>query len=100
MKILKEEIKKCRICEEYLPLGCNPIFVADEKSKIALISQAPGKKVHESSIPWNDKSGDNLRSWLSVSKEEFYDAKLFAIGIKDTANPQRLPMPSTTKRHR
>jgi len=79
MKILKEEIKKCKICEEYLPLGCNPIFVADEKSKIALISQAPGKKVHESSIPWNDKSGDNLRSWLSVSKEEFYDPKLFAI---------------------
>lgn len=77
-KDLKTAIKNCCICSEYLPFGCNPIFVANKKSKIIIIGQAPGKRVHESSIPWNDKSGDNLRQWLNVTKEQFYNPNLFA----------------------
>lgn len=49
------------------------------ESKIAIIGQAPGRKVHHTGISWNDQSGEKLREWLDVSKEEFYDEKLFAI---------------------
>ncbi len=73
------EIRKCVECRKSLPLGPRPIVSAELKSKIVLIGQAPGTVVHESGIPWDDKSGNNLRDWLGVSKEEFYDTKNFAI---------------------
>ena len=60
-------------------MGANPVVAASAKSKILVVGQAPGIKVHESSIPWNDKSGDNLRQWLQVDKETFYNADIFAI---------------------
>lgn len=79
MQSLKQSIHSCTLCAPDLPLGCNPIFTAAPNSKIVLIGQAPGKRVHESSIPWNDKSGDNLRRWLGVTKAEFYNEELFAL---------------------
>jgi len=79
MKKLIKEIKNCTICQEHLVDGCRPVFVAHPKSKIMIIGQAPGRKVHESGIPWHDKSGDNLRRWLGVTEAEFYDEKLFGI---------------------
>lgn len=79
MKKLLSEIKNCRACEEFLAHGANPVVAASPKSRIVIIGQAPGTKVHASGIPWNDKSGDNLRSWLGVSKEQFYDTNLFAL---------------------
>ena len=79
MKDLLSEIKKCTICQERLELGPNPVIAASESSKIVIIGQAPGKKVHESGIPWNDKSGDRLREWLGVTKEQFYDPDLIAL---------------------
>ena len=79
MEKLLTEIRQCRICEEHLPLGCRPVLTANINSKIVLIGQAPGKKVHESGIPWDDKSGHNLRQWLGVSKQEFYNPQLFAL---------------------
>lgn len=79
MKKLIREIKKCTICQEYLIAGCRPVFTVHPKSKIIIIGQAPGRRVHESGIPWHDKSGDNLRKWLGVTVEEFYDEELFAI---------------------
>lgn len=48
-------------------------------SKIVIIGQAPGQKVQESGIPWNDQSGNELRRWLGVGKVQFYDSKLFAL---------------------
>ncbi|MCB0408516.1 MAG: uracil-DNA glycosylase family protein [Bdellovibrionales bacterium] len=48
-------------------------------SKIIIIGQAPGIKVHQTGVPWNDASGDRLRDWMSVSKDEFYDTDLFGI---------------------
>jgi uracil-DNA glycosylase len=76
---LLEEIKACTICSSYLPLGPNPILSASSKSSIAIIGQAPGTRVHKTGIPWNDPSGERLRSWLGVSKEIFYDSEIFAI---------------------
>jgi len=79
MKKLLEEIRKCTVCKRYLPNHPNPIIQASEKSKILIIGQAPGQKVQNSGVPWDDKSGDELRRWLDVSKDQFYDSALFAL---------------------
>lgn len=79
VKKLLTEIRSCTICSGKLPLGPNPVLAASTKSRILIIGQAPGKKVHESGTPWDDKSGDELRRWLDVTKEQFYDTRLFAL---------------------
>lgn len=76
---LLKEIKSCTLCREHLPLGPRPILEASEQSKIAIIGQAPGSRVHNTGIPWNDPSGDQLRIWLNVSRDAFYNPDLFAI---------------------
>jgi uracil-DNA glycosylase len=76
---LLQEIKNCTVCEQFLSSGCRPIMTASKKSKIVIIGQAPGKKVHESGIPWDDTSGDTLRTWLGVDKKQFYDTDIFAL---------------------
>lgn len=76
---LLSDIKQCRICEEFLELGPNPVVSVSKKSKILVIGQAPGTKVHASGIPWDDASGKNLRKWLGVTNEQFYDPDLFGI---------------------
>ncbi|UCS94454.1 uracil-DNA glycosylase family protein [Echinicola marina] len=73
------DIKACELCKESLPLGPNPILSGSPESKIVIIGQAPGKIVHETGIPWNDKSGDNLRKWLGVERDVFYDADKIAL---------------------
>ena len=73
------EILKCEVCLPYLPLGPKPIFAAHPKSKIVIIGQAPGTKVHKSGIPWEDKSGDNLRAWMQVDKITFYSPEKIAL---------------------
>ncbi len=79
MQKLKHEIKECVICQAHLPLGPNPVFQFSKDTKIVIIGQAPGVKVHESGIPWDDASGDRLRNWLGVSKDQFYDEKLIGL---------------------
>lgn len=79
LRELQDRIKQCKICEEELPLGANPVLMANSKSKIMIIGQAPGIKVHLSGIPFHDKSGDQLRQWLGVTNEEFYNPDNFAI---------------------
>jgi len=46
---------------------------------ILIVGQAPGLKVHQTGLPWNDPSGDKLRLWLNVSREQFYDTRYFTI---------------------
>ena len=79
MENLLDEILGCTICKDFLPLGINPILAAHESSKIILIGQAPGLKVHQNGIPWNDMSGKRLRNWLGITDEAFYDAKNIAL---------------------
>lgn len=79
MDKLLAQIRACTICQAHLPHGCRPIVQASAKSQIVIIGQAPGSKVHASGIPWDDKSGDNLRAWVGVSKEQFYDPDIFAL---------------------
>jgi uracil-DNA glycosylase len=79
MEKLLAQIRACQICAAHLPHGCRPIVQCSETSQILLIGQAPGRRVHESGIPWDDASGDTLRTWLGVSKTEFYDAANIAL---------------------
>lgn len=79
MKLLIKEIKQCALCKKFLPYAPKPILSASTGSKILIIGQAPGQKVHDSEVPWDDKSGDELRRWLGVTKEQFYNNKLFAL---------------------
>ncbi len=79
MQQLLADIRACQICSAHLPQGCRPIVQLSEKSRILLIGQAPGTRVHASGIPWDDASGDNLRAWLGVDKSQFYDPAIFAL---------------------
>ncbi|MCG6278990.1 uracil-DNA glycosylase family protein [Vibrio vulnificus] len=76
---LLNQIRACQVCASALPLGANPVVQAHSEAKILIIGQAPGTKVHHSSIPWNDASGNRLRVWLDIEKPTFYDPKQIAI---------------------
>lgn len=78
-KHLKKDIAQCKICKEALGFEPNPVTTFSKTSKIIIIGQAPGSVVHKSGIPWDDKSGDNLRGWMDITKESFYDEKQIAI---------------------
>lgn len=79
MKKLITQIKACTVCTSFLPYAPRPVISVSKNSKILIIGQAPGKKVNDSGIPWDDQSGNELRRWLGVSKEQFYDNKLFGL---------------------
>jgi uracil-DNA glycosylase len=83
MQNLLSEIKQCTVCEPHLELGANPVVSGSPYSKIAIIGQAPGTKVHKSGVPWDDASGKQLRNWLNVTDEDFYDVEKFAIYLWD-----------------
>ncbi len=77
MNDLLLQIQQCKICENFIKP--RPVVFADKDSKIIIIGQAPGVKVHNSGIPWDDASGKQLRKWLGVTDEQFYDTKNFGI---------------------
>jgi uracil-DNA glycosylase len=79
MEELLIQIRKCKECFHHLKDGVNPIIAASSKSKIIIIGQAPGRIVHKTNVPWNDKSGDNLRNWLGIDETTFYDADQIAL---------------------
>ncbi len=79
MNPLLQKIKQCATCTEHLPLDPKPVVSASPQSKILIIGQAPGIRVHNSGIPWNDPSGMQLRKWLNVTDEQFYDTQNMAI---------------------
>ncbi|EPF5720686.1 uracil-DNA glycosylase family protein [Vibrio cholerae] len=79
LESLLTEIRQCTVCEPHLPLGANPVIRAHPAAKILIIGQAPGTKVHQTSIPWNDASGERLRQWLGLDREAFYYQENIAI---------------------
>jgi uracil-DNA glycosylase len=76
---LIKQVQNCVLCETHLPLGPRPVIQLSSESKILIAGQAPGLKVHQSGIPFDDASGDRLRQWLGVDKTDFYDDNKFAI---------------------
>lgn len=79
MEQLLEQIRACRACETHLPLGPRPIIQGDPNAKLLIIGQAPGLAVHNTGVPWDDKSGERLRSWLGLDSDTFYDPSKVAI---------------------
>lgn len=73
------KVRTCRICADHLPLGPRPVVRMAKSARILVIGQAPGTKVHETGLPWNDASGDRLRDWLDMSVGDFYDPGKLAI---------------------
>lgn len=67
------DIRACRICEAELPEGPRPVVRASRTAKILIVGQAPGRRVHETGIPFNDPSGDRLRDWMGIDRDAFYD---------------------------
>jgi uracil-DNA glycosylase len=76
---LLEDIRACDTCKAHLPLGPRPIVAAHPEAKIVIIGQAPGTKVHMTGIPWDDPSGNQLRKWMGISTEVFYDPSKIAL---------------------
>jgi uracil-DNA glycosylase len=79
------EISACRICRdapqfgERLPHEPRPVLRAKASARICVAGQAPGTRVHASGLPFNDPSGDRLRDWMGVTRDEFYDASKIAV---------------------
>src|SRR3981081_2782063 len=76
---VSREARSCRVCERGLPHEPRPIFLAKKTARLLIVGQAPGRRVHESGVPWNDPSGDVLREWLNLDRARFYDTTRIAI---------------------
>lgn len=79
MNALLKRIRACDHCAAHLPHGPRPVVQAHVDARLVIIGQAPGAKVHESGVPWDDASGRLLRKWMGVDEEIFYDARKVAL---------------------
>jgi uracil-DNA glycosylase len=75
---LLAEVRACRLCEG-LPLGPKPIFQIDQRARILIAAQAPGRLAHERGRSFDDPSGNRLRDWMGIDRDTFYDASKIAI---------------------
>jgi uracil-DNA glycosylase len=76
---LLTEIRACTVCAAHLPLGPRPIVRGRPSARLLVVSQAPGVRVHESGVSFDDPSGDRLRDWLGLDRETFYDETQVAV---------------------
>jgi uracil-DNA glycosylase len=76
---LVADVRACTICTEHLPLGPRPVLQIDPAARLLIVGQAPGRKVHEFGVAFDDPSGTRLRDWLGLTPAEFYDPTLVAI---------------------
>lgn len=79
LDVLVAEIRGCRRCEATLPLGPRPVLLARPGARILIAGQAPGRRVHDSGVPFDDPSGERLRAWMGVDRREFYDSPHIAV---------------------
>jgi len=76
---LLDEVRACTLCEVHLPFPPRPIVHVGCSARLMVVGQAPGQKVHNTGTPWNDPSGDRLRQWLNLTRDQFYDESRIAI---------------------
>lgn len=76
---LLSDVRACTICSAHLPQNPRPVFQVSSKARILVAGQAPGRKVAQSGIPFDDPSGDRLRLWMGLDKDVFYDPSIVAI---------------------
>jgi len=79
LRHLLKDIDACTVCAEHLEHDPRPVVQVGSHARIVIIGQAPGRKVHESGIPWDDASGRTLRKWLDLTDEQFYDPAVVAL---------------------
>lgn len=79
LKRLLRQVRACTICEAGLPLGARPVLQVAASARLLILSQAPGRKVHETGVPWDDASGERLRDWMAIDRSAFYDEERVAI---------------------
>lgn len=75
---LLAQVRACSACDD-LPLGPRPTLRAAASARVLIVGQAPGIRVHETGVPWNDPSGERLRAWMGIDREMFYDTARIAI---------------------
>lgn len=76
---LLDEIRACRACAGHLPHEPRPVVRVSGETRLLICGQAPGRRVHESGLPFDDPSGDRLRSWLGVDRATFYSHPAFGV---------------------
>lgn len=76
---LLRDVRACTICADSLEHGVRPVVQIHPEARILIAGQAPGRRVHESGVPFDDPSGDRLREWMGVDRETFYDPSRVAI---------------------
>jgi uracil-DNA glycosylase len=79
LRRLLREVRDCTVCAAHLPFPPRPVVRASSTARLLIVGQAPGLKVQQTGIPWNDLSGDRLRLWLNLTREQFYDEARVAI---------------------
>lgn len=77
--VLLARVRACTVCAPHLPHPPHPVVRGSPSARLLIVGQAPGRRVHETGIPWNDPSGDLLRQWLGLTREQFYDESRIAI---------------------
>jgi uracil-DNA glycosylase len=68
---VSSEARACTLCKAKLPFEPKPVFLVGRRARLLIVGQAPGRRVHETGIPWNDPSGDVLRAWLGLERARF-----------------------------
>jgi len=79
LSVVTREALACDTCSDVLPFKPKPIFRVGRTARLLIVGQAPGRRVHETGIPWNDPSGEVLRAWLDMDRDAFYDTSRIAI---------------------
>ncbi len=77
--LLLQQVRACTLCTPHLPLGVRPVLQVHPSARILVVGQAPGIRVHNSGIPFEDASGDRLREWMGITREVFYEPTQIAI---------------------
>ena len=83
------DARACTACAD-LPLGRRPVFRLSSTARLLIVGQAPGTKVHASGIPWDDRSGERLRQWMAIGRDDFYDERCIAILPMGLCYPGRM----------
>lgn len=79
LRTLLPQVRACRLCEHVLPFGPRPVVQISRSATILIAGQAPGRRVHNTGIPFDDPSGDRLREWMGIDRDTFYNDKKIAL---------------------
>ncbi len=88
---LAAEIRSCQVCAPHLAHEPRPVLRVNAAARILIAGQAPGRLVHETGLPWNDPSGDRLRSWMGLDRDVFYDETRIAVAAMGFCFPGQDP---------